>query len=423
MQTACRPSAAMTAIPAAGHARQAIAAHRKPSVSKVAAQAASQATAVAAAPAPAPAAVTPAAPLAGSSAAALEGLSRLPHPSALHTGNLAASLQAALAGLQAAAAAPAGGAGREAAAAASPLLRGLLSRAVAVLEAPQAIDECLGVEAPLLVLECLSHLAAGSGGDSRGGAHTAGLWRRAHVVLGETADRAGMWSLLDPSTMTPIQIVRYYEAVARWPLAASPSKSRGLGFLLRSHLRNGRFSAGEASRLLTAWAYLRRRQPFNPDAYNYSDLSTLLAGHVGELCGSELQAVAAAAPAFSWPVYSSMPLLHAVCREAVHRSMAGALPLPQAQWVLAASVKGAMAMRPRLGTELEEATADWMQAAAAARRARHAAAAQSAPAAQGRSNIVMYAAAATAAPLLGASMLLAAAALGVATGAGSVDFA
>lgn len=123
------------------------------------------------------------------------------------------------------------------------------------------------------------------------------------------------------------------------------------------------------------------------DAYNFSDLSTLLAGHVGELCGSELQAVAAAAPAFSWPVYASMPLLHAVCREAVHRwvagqgseavarwrllwelqqrllpacrcvicahrttttlrlprrSMAGALPLPQAQWVLAASVKGAM---------------------------------------------------------------------------------
>ncbi len=61
-----------------------------------------------------------------SSSAALEGLSRLPHPSALHIGNLVPSLQAALAGLQAAAAAPAGGAGREAAAAASPLLRGLL---------------------------------------------------------------------------------------------------------------------------------------------------------------------------------------------------------------------------------------------------------------------------------------------------------
>lgn len=148
------------------------------------------------------------------------------------------------------------------------------------------------------------------------------------------------------------------------------------------------------------------------------------------------------------------------------RSMAGGLPLPQAQWVLAASVKGAtvsrgwraveavlwgsagvlaelgeplqpdvapaapsppvaltgprpaqppccraQAMRPRLGLELEEAVGDWMQAAAAARRER----------AAGRSNIVIYAAAATAAPLLGVSMLLAAAAVGAATG--SVDFA
>ncbi|KAI7838430.1 hypothetical protein COHA_007694 [Chlorella ohadii] len=338
----------MTALPVAGHARQATRRCRqafwRPSVTTSAAQVASQATAApAAAPAPA-AALTTAAPAVGSSSssAALEGLSRLPHPSALHIGNLVPSLQAALAGLQAAAAAPAGGAGREAAAAASPLLRGLLSRAVAVIESPQAIDDALGVDAPLLVLECLSHLAADSGSDGRRGTHAAGLWRRAHVVLGETADRAGMWSLLDPSTMTPNEIVRYYEAVARWPLAASPSKSRGLGLLLRSHLTNGRFSASEGSRLLTAWAYLRRRQPFNPDAYNFSDLSTLLAGRVGELCGSELQAVAAAAPAFSWPVYASMPLLHAVCREAVHRSMAGALPLPQAQWVLAASVKGAM---------------------------------------------------------------------------------
>lgn len=47
------------------------------------------------------------------------------------------------------------------------------------------------MEAPLLVLECLSHLAAASSGDSRGGAHATGLWRRAHVAFGETADRAG----------------------------------------------------------------------------------------------------------------------------------------------------------------------------------------------------------------------------------------
>lgn len=75
----------------------------------------------------------------------------------------------------------------------SPLLCHLRaqSRAVSVIEAPAPMEEALGVEAPLLVLECLSHLAAASGGDSRGGAHAAGLWRRAHVAFGETADRAG----------------------------------------------------------------------------------------------------------------------------------------------------------------------------------------------------------------------------------------
>lgn len=63
--------------------------------------------------------------------------------------------------------------------------------------------------------------------------------------------------------------------------------------------------------------------PLHADTYNYAGLATLLIGYVGELGGSELQAVAAAAPAFSWPVYASMPLLHAVCREAVHRCVGG----------------------------------------------------------------------------------------------------
>ena len=55
------------------------------------------------------------------------------------------------------------------------------------------------------------------------------------------------------------------------------------------------------------------------DAYNFADLSRHLAASVDQLSGGELQAVAGAAPAFSWPVYASVPLLHAVCREAVHR--------------------------------------------------------------------------------------------------------
>lgn len=93
-------------------------------ISASATQAARQAT-VTAAPLAAAAAPAPAAP-AGSTAAAIDGLARLPHPSTVHASNLVPALRAALAGLQAAATAPAGSAGREAAAAASPLLRGLL---------------------------------------------------------------------------------------------------------------------------------------------------------------------------------------------------------------------------------------------------------------------------------------------------------
>ena len=59
-----------------------------------------------------------------------------------------------------------------------------------------------------------------------------------------------------------------------------------------------------------------------------------------------------------------MPLLHAVSREALRRSLAGSMALPAAQRTLAAAVKGASAMRPRLGQEVEEATCQWMHDAA-----------------------------------------------------------
>lgn len=41
--------------------------------------------------------------------------------------------------------------------------------------------------------------------------------------------------------------------------------------------------------------------------------------------------------------------------------MSGALPTPVAQWVIAAAVKGAAAMRPRHALELEEAMGEWMR--------------------------------------------------------------
>lgn len=93
----------------------------------------------------------------------------------------------------------------------------------------------------------------------------------------------------------------------------------------------------------------------------FADLATDLAAAACQLGSEQLVAVAEAGPAFQWPVYRSIPLLHAVSREAVHRSLAGGLPLPVAQRVLSASAKGAAAMRPRLGHELEEASAEWMR--------------------------------------------------------------
>lgn len=122
-----------------------------------------------------------------------------------------------------------------------------------------------------------------------------------------------------------------------------------------------RFSADECVRLLSAWAALRRRMPFNPDTYNFAELASSLAGSAEALSGAQLQAVASAAPAFHWPVYRSMPLLHAVCRQAVHRSLAGALPLPVAQRTLSAAVRGVAGMHPRLAHDLQAATCEWMR--------------------------------------------------------------
>ncbi|KAL4447783.1 hypothetical protein ABPG75_005002 [Micractinium tetrahymenae] len=318
-------------------------------------------------PAPSTAVAVPL-PAAGEEPAVTEALQAAlaclaPHPSTLQPANLIPALQAALGSL-----APRQGSW-ERAVLASPLLTGLLSLSTELLEQPAAA--ALGPEAPLLALEVLSHMAPAGAADPacRQAQHARMLWRRAHAALGDTADGAGVWRLERPQLMSPDMIVRYYEAVARAPYGFAPSKSRGLGLLLRAQLHDRCFSTSEAVRLLTAWAHLRRRMPFNPDAYMFADLATDLAAAACQLSSEQLVAVAEAAPAFQWPVYHSIPLLHAVCREAVHRSLAGGLPLPVAQRVLSASAKGAAAMRPRLGHELEEASAEWMRTAPGLRNA------------------------------------------------------
>lgn len=121
---------------------------------------------------------------------------------------------------------------------ASPLLIGLLSLSTELLEQPAAA--ALGPEAPLLVLEVLSHMAPADAADPacRQAQHARMLWRRAHAALGDAADAAGVWRVEQPQLMSPDMIVRYYEAMARAPFGCSPSKSRGLGLLLRAQLHD-----------------------------------------------------------------------------------------------------------------------------------------------------------------------------------------
>ena len=162
-------------------------------------------------------------------------LARLAHPSTLQLAGVVPALRSALGSLQDAPGS------WERAVLASPLLQGLLSLCTDLLERPAA--GALGPEAPLLVLEVLSHMPASEGaalGACRQSEHCRALWRRAHVSLGGGADAAGIWALADgaASLMTPDMLVRYYEAAGRSPFAGAPSKSCGLGLLLRAHLRS-----------------------------------------------------------------------------------------------------------------------------------------------------------------------------------------
>jgi hypothetical protein len=163
------------------------------------------------------------------------------HPSQLQPGNLVPALQTVLLSLHQQ---RPSSRGWERAVLASPLLVGLLSWATTLLEQTAAVA-ALGPEAPLLILEALSHLGSASSAldvssaSSRQMQHCRRLWSHAHAFLGEAADDAGVWTLLNENLRSPDMIVRYYEACARATLlSGAPSKSRGLGLLLRSHLHS-----------------------------------------------------------------------------------------------------------------------------------------------------------------------------------------
>jgi hypothetical protein len=121
----------------------------------------------------------------------------------------------------------------------SPLLLSLLGLSTELLRQPAAAD-ALGAEGPLLVLEVLSHIgSSGSSAAAHNAAHCRALWRHAHAALGDAADVAGQWELVNADILCPEMLVRYYEACARSSCAGAPSKSRGLGLMLRGHLRSG----------------------------------------------------------------------------------------------------------------------------------------------------------------------------------------
>lgn len=158
-------------------------------------------------------------------------LAALQHPSNLAPAALVPALRSALAGLQASAAASnaSNGNGAHLATAPPPQLLRFLSAAAGQLGASGVAD--LGAEAPLLLLEALDALNRSAGicsGRQEEEQEGATLWAHAHVALGDAAS----WHVLSTT-----HLCRYYEVVARCPLAGAPSKGRGLGLALREHLQ------------------------------------------------------------------------------------------------------------------------------------------------------------------------------------------
>eukprot|EP00887_Chlorella_sp_A99_P007491 scaffold2.g7491.t1 len=241
-------------------------------------------------------------------------------------------------------------------------------------------------EAPLLVLEILSWLPAPPA--AAAAAALARVYNRAAAQLAEAADAAACVAAAAaadaagaapavapraPALLSPEQIVRFYEAQARTRLAVAGVKSRGLGTQLRAHLRQCRLSGGQALRLLCAWAALGSpAQPggtasrrFRPTPHDFADLRACL--RPGCMAGEQLEAAVAAAAAFPWPTWHSLPLLCNLAAETVRRTAqpGGQLSAAQGRRILALAVHVAASMRPQLARQL--------QAFIAERQAEHAA--------------------------------------------------
>ena len=119
----------------------------------------------------------------------------------------------------------------------------------------------------------------------------------------------------------------------------------------------------ECALLLESLAEIKRRHPcYRICSYQLADLAACLALRASRLSNEQLMPVACAAASFEWPTYQSLlPVLNAVCREAIARERGPAAAAMEG--VLAAAVRSAGAMRARLGNELQARFADWRQEA------------------------------------------------------------
>lgn len=148
----------------------------------------------------------------------------------------------------------------------------------------------------------------------------------------------------------------------------TPIKGHAFGSRLKSLLARSAFAPPQAAALLCALAGVKARGSFRVCSYQLADLAGCLAVQADRLDEASLLGVAQAAAAFEWPTYNSLlPVLDAVCREAIVRELRG---VAAAREVLAAAVVSAGGMRSRLGAELAARCSLWRaEAAAAAARA------------------------------------------------------
>lgn len=165
---------------------------------------------------------------------------------------------------------------------------------------------------------------------------------------------------LHTEQITPQVVLAIFESWAR--MGASPMHCPPFGTALRQHIKHGRFSPPELSRLLAAMASLRVAQPrYRPCAYDVADICGLLmASDLRELAAPHLASVAASLSAFPWPVYQCvLPLLEGTAQEGVRRQAVGEMAPPAGAALVASALASARALNPRLGAELEGKLAGW----------------------------------------------------------------